>query len=207
MSLSQTYRVTRQDQREAITSPVRMEILDAMEQSGPCSIAELGELLGRSPDSLYYHVNKLQEVGLIVQRGLRVTSRRRETILDLPGRPIRVMHDPQDQDSTEATNKSMAAALRLTERAFRSATESKVAQLGGEQRNSVGTRTKGWVTREDLKEVMALMDRIHEIMAQEHGHGDTQLFTATLVLAPETRNGRALSRRGVVEDATDSSAA
>ena len=61
-------------QIEALASPARQEVADGLQAIGPCSIADLADLLGRAPDSLYYHVRKLEKVGLVVARGTRETG-------------------------------------------------------------------------------------------------------------------------------------
>ena len=80
-----TYRIRRTEQIEALASPVRQEIVDALQVSGACPIAEVAAQLGRAPDSLYYHVRHLERVGLVVRRGVRRNGQRDEALFGVPG--------------------------------------------------------------------------------------------------------------------------
>ena len=54
--------------------------MDAISDIAPCSISELAFELGRSPQSLYYHIDILREVGLINQVGSRKAGKRDEAL-------------------------------------------------------------------------------------------------------------------------------
>src|SRR5262245_46892405 len=53
MPPKRSYVVSRADQLRALRSPLRQEIIDAVAASGPRSVAELAEILGRPADALY----------------------------------------------------------------------------------------------------------------------------------------------------------
>ena len=97
-----TFEVVRDDQIEVMASPARLEILDAVRSTGPCSIADIAALLGRPADSLYYHVRQLVEVDLLIPCGTRPTSRRHEELYRTPARRIRTpfaADDPKEERS------------------------------------------------------------------------------------------------------------
>src|SRR4051812_29395184 len=109
--------IRRTDQIAAIASPLRQEILDALQAAGPQSIAELAQILARPADGLYYHIRALLKAGLVVEHGARPTGRRRETIYDVPG-DLRMVYRPGDSKNAAAVTKAAAAMLRLTSRDF-----------------------------------------------------------------------------------------
>ena len=47
------------EQLQAIASPPRQRLVAALEALGPASVRELAAHLGRSPQSLYFHLRKL----------------------------------------------------------------------------------------------------------------------------------------------------
>ncbi len=49
----------------ALRTPLRQEILSALDRPGGASVRELATTLGRKPASLYYHVHDLVRVGLV----------------------------------------------------------------------------------------------------------------------------------------------
>jgi DNA-binding transcriptional ArsR family regulator len=64
------------DQAETLLKPRRIEILRALAE--PRSCPQLAELLGDTPQKVYYHVKRLEEAGLIA----RVAERRVNGILE-----------------------------------------------------------------------------------------------------------------------------
>lgn len=186
---AETYRVTDPEQIDAMASPARLEIIDAVRVLGPCSVAEVADLLGRTADSLYYHVRKLVEVGLLIPSGTRETARRDETLYRTPGRRMRLPHDPKDGELTELRLKAFAALLRLTERDHRAAFEKGLAKITGPRRNLVNARIKGWLNDEQLAEVHEHIDRILDIFHEGAGTGADEdergnLHAVTVFLTP-----------------------
>jgi len=169
-----------------MASPVRLEILDAARVLGVCSVAELGDLLGRTPDSLYYHVGRLVDVGLLIACGRRGTARRDETLYKTPARRIRLPHDPSDERLTERRLKAFAALLRLTERDHRRAFKAGLAKVRGPARNIINGRIKGRLNQGELREVHELVDRILAIFERTAGRqpDGRDLHAITIFLTP-----------------------
>ena len=59
--------VERPEQLASLTSPVRVQLLELFGLWGPCAVSDIASHMDRAPDSLYYHVRKLVQVGLLVQ--------------------------------------------------------------------------------------------------------------------------------------------
>lgn len=74
-------------QLECLESPVRIELFGALRALGPSSIRDLGRYVGRRPDTLYYHVRALQDVGLVVVHEQRAAGARREAVYRLKEKP------------------------------------------------------------------------------------------------------------------------
>lgn len=67
MSQKREFLVSTVEQMEALASPVRHQIHLTMEMLGACSVNELVERMGRVPETLYYHVRRLETVGILEQ--------------------------------------------------------------------------------------------------------------------------------------------
>ena len=78
---SQTYWIMTPDQLAAMASPRRQDIVDRLAATGPLSVKELAAQIGARPPALYHHIERLLEVGLIVEAGTRTVRRKRETAL------------------------------------------------------------------------------------------------------------------------------
>jgi len=185
-------------QIEALASPARQEVADGLQAIGPCSIAVLGDLLGRAPDSLYYHVKKLEAVGLVVARGSRNTGRRDEVLYDVPGRLV-LDHEPRTKREKRVVLDVVGSALRIGERDYRAALEAGRAIHGrGSDRNAWGGRVKGWLTPTELAEARRHIEALAQLFARGRKRPDSELFAVAYVLAPlagTTRNRSTSARR------------
>ncbi|MGZ6048567.1 MAG: helix-turn-helix domain-containing protein [Phenylobacterium sp.] len=52
-------------QLEALTAPVRHDILDRLIAKGPMAVAEIAAALGRERTAIYHHLRQLEAVGLV----------------------------------------------------------------------------------------------------------------------------------------------
>ncbi len=170
----------------ALTSVVRQEILDTLLASGGLSVRELGELLGRAPDSLYYHIRKLMAVGLLVQVESRSTGRGEEAVYNVPHRNYRLRHDLGKRAHREAIARVTAAILRLTERTYRRAQEDPRAVVTGPRRNLSVGRSVGWATPQDMEKINRHVEAIHAIFHRGERPPGSQLvsFTNATILLP-----------------------
>lgn len=102
-------------QRDALASPLRLEIFGHFASAEPLSARELAQRMGRSPSSLYYHLHQLVEVGLLRQAGERPRGSRTETLYERVGSALRL--EPDGSAGTrDAILRTMAAAFRMAER-------------------------------------------------------------------------------------------
>jgi predicted transcriptional regulator len=179
----------------ALRSPARQEVVDGLQAIGPCSIADLAESLGRAPDSLYYHVRKLESVGLVVQRGTQGEGVRREVLYDTPGRLI-IDHEPSTSTERKRIAGVVASALRIAERDLRAALEGGIAVYRpGARRNAWGARTKGWLSAEELAQVREHLDAVSRILVRGRKRAGTALHSLAFVLAPLVPSPRCEERR------------
>lgn len=178
---------------EALTSPARQEVVDGLQSLGPASVAELADALGRAPDSLYYHLRKLERVGLVVQRGTRGEGARAEVLYDTPGRLV-IDFEPSTPRERKSLVKLVAAILRMAERDLRAALETgRAIYRRGARRNSWGARLKGWISREELAQVRAHLEAVNQILSDGRKRRGAELFAVTFVLAPLAPSARARS--------------
>jgi len=185
------FKVERPEQIAALASPVRQEIVNATIAIGPCSVAELAELLGRAQDSLYYHVRKLVRLGLLVERGERGAGVRREALFDAPSRYMGIAYDPRDKESSARVVASVSAMLRLTQRDLKRALESGHTLGRGKRRRLSAGRLKGWLTASELEEVNRHLDRVREIFVESEPSRGARLQAVTFASTPVPPSPRA----------------
>ena len=105
-------------QLKALVSPVRQELIDLLARTGPASAAELGKLIRRPADGLYYHLRALQRAGLVSSAGRRVRSGRHEALFHSTHREPALRHDPSPGGNSPAVTAIVATMLRLGIRDF-----------------------------------------------------------------------------------------
>src|SRR5262245_32800359 len=180
--------IARPIQIAALASPARLELVDSLHATGPTSIAELARLLGRRPNSLYYHVQLLQKLGLIVAVGERYAGRRREVVYDLPARPLRLRYRAGRGPGARATVRTAHALLRLAARDFARAIASPGVVTEGPRRSLWCGRCKGWLTPAEVRRLNAHLRAIAVLMGRGRRHRGARLhsvvFASTPVHAP-----------------------
>src|SRR5262245_34932762 len=99
----------------APASPLRMDIVEEIRDRGPSSIAELAEALVRPKTSLYFHVHKLQEAGVVRGRKERKAARQVEAVYALV--PQRARREARRSVArAELVARAGSAVLRRAER-------------------------------------------------------------------------------------------
>ncbi len=172
----------------AIASPVRQEVVDALLAAGPRTIAELGTLLGRPADGLYFHVRALMKVGLVVEKEPRREGRHVSAVYDVVERPLRLSYDgPVRRKDIERV---VRGAVRLSLRDFRHGLAGDAA-TDGPRRALWGGRAKGWISEEELQEINALLTRVHEVLHAGRPREGARCMSLGFVLAPAKTNARA----------------
>ncbi len=127
----------------ALGSPVRQELLDVLARVDAVSLAELGALLGRPADGLYYHVRVLERAGLVESAGTRAAGGRREALFRAVASQFALRYASAPAAHVRRVNGVVAAMLRLGARDFRRALQRPGTQLDGPDRDLWALRTTG----------------------------------------------------------------
>lgn len=161
------------EQREALASPLRLEVFGHFFPSEPLSARELAERMGRSASSVYYHLHRLVEVGLLREAGERPRGTRTETLYELVGSALRL--EPDGSAGTrDAILRTMAAAFRMAERDLEAALPSVQRALDGSGDVSVlATRLHFRATPEVLEEVQKHLRAALEVIGGVGTDGPT----------------------------------
>jgi DNA-binding transcriptional ArsR family regulator len=171
-------------QIRALGSPARQAIVDALETMGPCSAFELGEVLGRTSDRLYYHLQILKKAGVIRSRRERNRAGRLQERFDLPGRPTRLRYVPSDSRNVAAITKLVGGTLRDAHRAFGKAfTQDAIVQGAG--RNLWAGRRTGWLAAREVARMNVLLRQMMGILERpRRGRPSARLYAFTFAFSP-----------------------
>lgn len=184
-----TMTVSGADQRSALASPLRLEILGLFTQSEPLSIAEMAELMGRSAGSLYHHVNLLENAGLLKRTGTRPKGKRHEALFQPAATRIQIESKSAGQDGSLLVVKTMASAFRMAERDMEAALRTGNCRSEGPDRNMFAARMHLRASPKLLgrinKHLKAIEDLLEaEAIKEPKPSGDDQHLSLTIALLP-----------------------
>ena len=180
-------------QLTALASPVRQEVIDLLARTGPASPYEIGLLLGRPADGLYYHLRLLERVGLVSATGTRVRRGRSEMLFRAEHRQPALRHDTSAGGNSPAVATIVASMLRLGIRDFRRASATPLIRTQGRRRDLWALRVTGWLTPGQLADVNRRMAALRDAVGRPRSKG--RLYAITILLTPLEHRARRKQRR------------
>ena len=184
------YDISTARQLRALTSPVRHQIHQLVDACGPCSARELAHQMGRSAESLYYHLHQLERAGLLLEVGKRRGLRRSEASYDVVGRPYRVDPTITDPQLLELVSRCAAARLRFAARSLDEAITDRDATRQGKYRS---WRMEQYTVRLSKKDSGRLNKMIDDVMMFLRTHNDASgdALHAVTIAASKAPQGQA----------------
>jgi DNA-binding transcriptional ArsR family regulator len=175
----------------ALASPVRIEIIEALQIHGPATVAEIARSLGRRPDSLYHHLRRLEAAGIVEECERRTEGGRAARVLRVVEEMAEAGLGPQaSPDLRRAVAEIAVAILRLGEREVRKAAMAPQVRTEGKRRNLHTARQKVWLAPGDLERLNGELDDLRERYAAHERGEDSELFALTTILLPlEQKDG------------------
>ena len=183
---AKAYQIVKPAQLRALLSPTRGEVYSQVYAFGPMSVKEVAALMGVAPASLYYHVEHLAKVGLLIEAGERPTRKRPEQLYDVPARPMRMLAALQEPRNERIFNALAASLCRQAMRDFTKGFAAAHRKTSGRVRN---VRIARLLCRPDaatLAQINAHFDAISELIeASADGPGERVAFT--WVVSPQKK--------------------
>jgi hypothetical protein len=168
-----------------LASAVRQEIIDAIESlGGSATIRGLADELGRPADGLYYHVEILRRAGLLAVSNGRSRAGRDERRYRIPvrrGERLRLVYGAASAAAVRGVVRSM---LRIARRDFEAGLARPGVVVDGPAREVWASRTTGWVSAAEQREVNRLLVRLTELVANPRGGARKKLVSLVVVTAP-----------------------
>ena len=178
------------EQRKALTSAMRLEILGAFVEGRPLSVADIAERMGRPPAAIHYHVKLLLRVGLLKQQGSRRSGKRNQALY-LPIAEMFKMEQEalkSSKASASAGMKAISSAFRMAERDFEAAIQSESTQSEGRYRNCLATRMHCRLSKAEHAELNRHLKSLETFLMKVHRTHvpaeDDRFLSLTLALLP-----------------------
>jgi DNA-binding transcriptional ArsR family regulator len=145
-------------QLRALSSPLRVRILDALMHRSPCSVGEIAQALGRPPPTLYHHLKIMLRARVVLPAGERGTGREREQLFKPAARRIRSAVTGVSKRDLQELARVGEAHTRHVLRRYSNALKTGDATLAGPARNSVVRHLTLTLPPERLKALNADLD-------------------------------------------------
>ncbi|MBC8066496.1 MAG: helix-turn-helix transcriptional regulator [Chlorobia bacterium] len=152
---------------------------------GKRSEAEIAQLIGVAPRSLYYHIRILLDVGLIQQVGVRHVAKKPQAIYEATSGRILLDSKQAGAQSRKAIAQNIKSVLRIAAREVEAALSSEEA--GASDWGSM-TRQRLCLTEESAVAFRVALDALTDAYSKQVEGGKTVCFTA--VLAPRLGKNR-----------------
>jgi predicted transcriptional regulator len=174
---------------EAILSPVRREIVESMQELGPCSIADVARATGRPADGLYRHVAILVKGGFLVEAGTRTGRRNPERLYDAAADDY---HAPRVRRGGPSPERQMIvrtaeALARSTVRSMRGSAAAGRLHCEEDARNLAVVHFVSWLTPERFEEVRGLAHRMSRVLERGRKECTGDLYEVLVLASPVTR--------------------
>lgn len=177
-----TYRISTPSQWRAISSPLRIDLIQHLRAAGPSTVAELANWLGKSPVSLYYHVRVLERIRILRACATRKGRRQTEALYDLAAQDF--TYDVSELAGARNIQGVCAAILRMTQRDLRrSVAGGDFSALIEDGLAAAGRRTC-WLTPAELSRVMRRLAEIKAIGDRSGPRPTTKRYSCTIFVLP-----------------------
>jgi hypothetical protein len=188
------------DQRTALASPLRLEILGLFTENEPLAIADMARLMGRTAGSLYYHVGILEKARLLQRAGTRPKGKRYEALF-YPAASCFDLEAEKGGESAELALKTMSSAFRMAERDLEASFRRRDCVTEGSGRNALAFRLHLRASPKLLAGINKHLEAIEELLKAETARSsgpspDDQHLSLTLALLPLKGRGKEKTEEG-----------
>ena len=183
-----THQIESTKQLKEIISPARNELRLAMEMLGPSTVAELAEHTGRSPESLYYHIRKLESVGLVVKCDPRISHGHEEAVYRMCADRVRVNTEIRRPLFVEALIRGVKTLIRYGDRCLSRALASTETTLKGKRRECRLVQVTARLSPSKIKELNQKMLELEDFLESSDDKSANKHFVVTLILSPAIRD-------------------
>lgn len=186
MKTKKTKNLTTESEMLALCSDIRLEIIRAL-RDGEASISEIASRLGKTPHSLYHHVKKLLDAGILCVSRTHMKGKREETLYKTSADSFRIAFEPESSKSRQALIKVAQTLGRTSINDFEKSIEQGLVVKDGPDRNSVLRRHYVRLTQKQMQEAISLLDSLERLMDLGSGNTKGQPFSLTTLFFPQTK--------------------
>lgn len=176
--------LTRKSHLLALSSPPRLEVMDALDDHGPLTARGLAAHLGKSVPSVYYHLERLVAEGLVVEVGLEETTRRDSVLYAPKARRMPLPSSHRLKSIRELVHRVIANFLRATERDHRDHTRHPERVPPEHRERTPVNRRTAWLTPDEARQVRDHLDALQRLTRGTRRTEGAWLYSITYAMVP-----------------------
>lgn len=183
MTNADSYWIDKPEQLACLASSRRQAVLDLVATFGPMSVTELSRLSRLRRTTLYQHIDKLLDAGLVLPAGMRGEGAKAEQLYSTPARRMRLARALADDANAVPVGKIAGAMLRQAQRDIDSGMISERKQVTGPRTNLLFHRLAGAPPPEKLEEINRKIDELKSLL-MDSGPASGTPIAITIAMAP-----------------------
>ena len=168
----------------ATAGAVPHQLISVLERERRGTVTELAGHLGLPPGSLYYHVRKLRDAGILLEGERRTTGGRDEVVYELAGREV--VYDPEANTPPFLTElaRTIRTRLRWLERACVKALSHPKTLRKGKQRNLMLAHHHARLGPRDRAELHRRIEELEAFLQERDDPRREDFVHVTFVMVP-----------------------
>ena len=179
-----TFAIQTKSEWRLVASETWTDVFETLGGCGELTAREIAERCGRTRQNVYFHLNKLQEVGLVRVVGQRVAVKRPEAVYALSTERIRLQVDPLDPESLNRFVHAYSSLMRAMAREFGASARGGRLDMEGRARAWVAFKDVARLDAPQIARVGALLAEVDAIMSDARGASEGTLWTVLAVSIP-----------------------
>jgi len=165
-----------------MASPLRHGIVQAIISRGEASVSEIAWDLQRPAPTLYRHIDRLLEAGILSETGTRSTGKRDARVFT--SGQVWYRYSPRSPARLEALLKYVRTMGRHALRQIARSLESKKAITHGDDRDTHFYSEFGWFDDDELAELNRRIDRVAIMFHNKKRSEGKRLIATTMIQSP-----------------------
>ncbi|MHC4975682.1 MAG: hypothetical protein ACYTF7_03640 [Planctomycetota bacterium] len=194
-SLTSEYQIEDPEQLRVLAVPSRLRVMTAFGSLGTATVNDVASHVGRSAESLYFHVRALEECGLLLEAGERVSGGRSERLYRPVAEKIRIAGDITEEGYRGALSSMCGAIARASEREYSRSLESDRARLLGAGRNLAMYHYHVHLKGRDRQRLLRMLEEINTFIIEHNDPANGELYSYGAIFSPVAGRGHSTQRK------------
>ncbi len=185
VKIKEKHVVDREDQLEALVSPIRYELYTHLTRLEGATIRHVADEMDRSAASLYRHMSLLVECGLVCVDG-KINEGPSKAELYVPiARRLSFPSNKYHPELMDSLGDLYKVLLRKGEEEFIQGLKSPDSRTTGKAKNLYAMNGVAWLTKSELSEINVLFREVHAILrGGEQGRKGVEPVGVTIAVRP-----------------------